>query len=672
MTARPFDRELAQTLCDLEIPKQLQFSPNGKHVLYATSLHGYSQRKGKYHVSTLWLASTTEPKTVKQLTSGEFNDTSPVWHPNGNEIAFLSDRAAPGSGNAVWTLRLDNLEPVRVSIESNKASLSSPHYSPDGKSITYVSQDERSQDYYDKKERGQPDPIVWNGTEESLRLRIMNLETKEERTLTNSEQHVLQYAWGGSDGKKIVVSTNTKPDWEEMFNTGTTISLIDVQTGDIQDLHTTFRYVEDITLGGDGNVYMIQTSTDSYWSSGAIFSLDPAASPVTLVTVDDGSEETADTFRVCNGTVATCFMTRLGVTIRTLDGKLLFERPGNHVGWDVFYDKEHDSWNIAASVSTINTSSEVVVAKQGEDDVILTEHGKVLKDRTFGKFNVLKCQSGDGKEELDGFFLAPASSLDASGDGPTSPQPTVVIVHGGPGARDAEMFAVTFYWVAYLLSQGYAVLQPQYRGSYGRGTAFASVSATGCGREANDDIVTITDNAIKKGFADPERLVIAGWSNGGLHTFLCSVRNGLHGLGWHFKAAIAGAGMSDLESLCFSSDIGSTGFAELNDSVKPWTSAQDETRGRKASAVWQVAAAVEAAKQTGQMVIPPMLILHGDSDGRVPFEQSVGFWRALRTHKLPCEFVQYPGQGHSMSLQIYWLDLMERVARWCDMYIGKS
>ncbi|CEJ93719.1 hypothetical protein VHEMI09290 [[Torrubiella] hemipterigena] len=672
---RPFDRELALKLFNVQVPKDVQFSPDGKHVVYTTALHGHTHRVGKYHLSTLWLASTTEPKSAKQLTSGEFDDVNPVWHPNGKDIAFLSDRGAQGKPKAIWTLSIDNPEkPVQLSNTSCTAGISMARYSPDGKSIAYLSMDEKSQDYKDKQERGEPDPIVWNGTEDSLRLRLMDLETKEVRVLSDigKHQHVLLYAWG-TDGKKILIATNEKPEWEEMFHSGTTVSLVDLETGDIEDLHTTFRYVEDIALGGDGVAYLLQTSTDCYWSSGAVFVLDPKLEPrpLSAVPVSDrtGRDDTAEVFRVRNGVVTLLHMTSDGVSIRTLDEKELFRRPYNAHFWDIHHDAQTGEWTLAVSDSTINTPPELTIARQGQDDQILTECGKAFEGQTFGKFHTLKCQSADGKMELDGHFIAPASSLDSNGV-LKHHVPTVVMPHGGPSNRDAENFCANFYWPVYLLAQGYGVLFPQFRGGYGRGTEFAVVSGTGAGKESYDDVITITDNAIKKGFSDPERLVIAGWSNGGLQTFLCSVRNGRHGLGWRFKAAIAGAGMSDLESLCFSSDIGSTAFAELNNGIKPWTSSPDEAGGRSASGVWQVASAAEEAKRTGQMVIPPMLILHGQSDVRVPFDQSVGFWRALREHKLPCEFVAYPGQGHSMTQQVYWVDLLERVSRWCDVYTG--
>jgi dipeptidyl aminopeptidase/acylaminoacyl peptidase len=192
----------------------------------------------------------------------------------------------------------------------------------------------------------------------------------------------------------------------------------------------------------------------------------------------------------------------------------------------------------------------------------------------------------------------------------------------------------------------------------------------GQGKYDYADVISITDNAIKEGFADSKKLIIGGWSQGGLITYICSVRNGLHGLGWRFNACIAGAGVCDIESLVMTSDLGSTYECELAGGETTWTLPKEDTTRRQGSALWEVFGAVQHTRQTGEAVIPPMLILHGEEDVRCPFSQAEGFRRALRTYGLPCEFVKYPGEGHSIEQQRFWLDMLERVGRWCEMYIG--
>jgi dipeptidyl aminopeptidase/acylaminoacyl peptidase len=267
-------------------------------------------------------------------------------------------------------------------------------------------------------------------------------------------------------------------------------------------------------------------------------------------------------------------------------------------------------------------------------------------------------------------YLTPTSMAGEHGT-PRDPLPTFVLIHGGPTDRNCNTFD-TFYmsWTPYVLSQGYGVLLPQYRGSTGRGEKFASYSVGGLGKYDYADIIALTDNAIKKGFANGKKLMVGGWSQGGYLTYLCGVRNGLHGLGWRFNAGVAGAGICDVDSLALTSDLGSTCQAEINGGLSPWKVYRDDTRGRQGSALWEVTHAMDESRRRGEPVIPPILVLHGQNDERCPISQAHGFRRALRAHGLPCEFVVYPGEPHMVRSRRFWLDMLERVGRWCDTYIG--
>lgn len=70
------------------------------------------------------------------------------------------------------------------------------------------------------------------------------------------------------------------------------------------------------------------------------------------------------------------------------------------------------------------------------------------------------------------------------------------------------------------------------------------------------------------------------------------------------------------------------------------------------------------------MVVPPMLILHGEEDVRVPVSQAWGVRRALQSEGLSFELVTYPRQGHFFAEQKFWIDMAMRIGRWCDKYIG--
>ncbi|KAH7159604.1 Alpha/Beta hydrolase protein [Dactylonectria estremocensis] len=666
--ALAFDKELAEAICNLEIPNRIEFSPDGRNVLYSTTLSS-GHRKGKNNISTLWLASSTESGSSRRLTSGLFKDTDPRWHPSGNQVAFLSDRSKPGESCAIWIMRLDGGDAVAITPADNSEDIETFAFSPDGETIAYISPDQMSEQRKEKKEKEELDPEVWGERWDYARLRLVNTKSKEMRTLVVGNRHITSLAWS-PDGKSVAFLSNDNPQIEEAFLTGTTISTVDVESGKVRDLCTIINELFCLTWAPDGQIYFITgTPIDKDSGGAAVYTIDPAPASPKFVKVACGNYDDASSLAVAGGKLLVNRSVRLTNIISELGGKDLFKKNTEIWAWDVFVDPKTGTPTLAASLSNIDTPYEVFVVEAGQDDIKLSDHGKTLSNQSFGSCTVLTCPSADGEVELDGLYLTPTIKTGQNGV-PVEPLPTFVIIHGGPTARDCDYFDTAYYWATYVLTKGYGVLLPQYRGSTGRGEVFASYSQGGQGKYDYADIVSITDNAIKRGFANGEKLMVGGWSQGGLITYLCSVRNGLHGLGWRFNATVAGAGVCDIESLALTSDLGSTYEAELAGGDTIWTLSRDDTRNRQGSALWEVASAVEESHRRGEPVIPPMLILHGDKDERCPFSQGEGFRRALRAHGLPCEFVAYPGEGHGIEQQRFWLDMLERIGRWCDTYIG--
>lgn len=666
---KPFDRELAEALCDLQIPRAIKLSPDASQVVYSTNFMG-SHKKGKNHISTLWISSTSVERSARKLTSGEFNDCMPTWHPDGTRVAFLSDRSNPGEDMAIWVLRLDGGDAVRVSPAEEKAAISSFKISPDGTQLAYVSCDEVTLEDKKRKDDGETEPIVWGESKNYSRLRVIDLAGTKSACLSGLKEHVDCFAWT-PDSKCIVYSSAEDPDLEEPWYTGISISTVAVATREKRLHHQMKQLIADIAVGDSNQIYYTSSTDPSIYLSGQTLYLLDTTSTSGPVKIVSGEDEDVNDFKINNGKVLISRLRRLENTITDLQGTQLFSRSTDFFSWDAVWDDNSDSWVIAAQQCSINDPFEVIIARTGHNDIQLSNLGASLNGRRFGSCKMLESKSLDGKVELDGMFLAPAAKINSDGS-PSEPLPTAVLIHGGPNDRDIETFGSQKYWAEYLVAQGYAVLLPQYRGSYGRGREFAQSTFHAFGEENYNDVISITDDAVKRGYSDPERLLVGGWSNGGLLTFICSVRNGMHGLGWRFKASIPGAGICDIDSLVMTSDAGSTVLAEFNAGSKPWTVPKTETRGRQASALWEIYAAVEESKRTGQMVIPPMLILHGDADNRVPYSQSVGMARALRMLGLPHEFVSYPGQGHGIARRVYWIDMLQRVSRWCDTYIGPA
>ncbi|OAA73104.1 WD40/YVTN repeat-like-containing domain protein [Cordyceps fumosorosea ARSEF 2679] len=527
-----FDRELAESLVDLEVPQDIKFSPDGTKIVHVAG-RAAEVKKGENYVSSLWLASSSLPGSARQLTSGSFHDSGPTWHPDGNRILFSSDRAEAGSKQGVWPLRLDGGDATAVTPADADESVQKWALSPDGRTVAYLSADEASEE--EKKRKGtdeEEQPDVWGEKWKYARLRLVDVETKETRVLVSEERHVTDLTWS-RDGKEIAFRSNRNTEPEESDISGGTISTVDVASGAVRDLTTDQAQFVSLTWARDGKIYFIGiTPVGDLFGGSAVFYVDPAEDAPSLTRAAYGEDDDAVELREVGGRVLAKRDSRLVSVVSEVEGGELFRFPDGEIGdWDVWFDPETGGARLATALSTINDPYEVFVVEEGRENVKLSEHGRALGDRRFGTGRVLRCGSTDGEVELDGIYLAPADATDGEGK-PRAPLPTLVSIHGGPSASDGVGWDVFGrYWTALALAQGYGVLLPQYRGSSGRGSSFGAWSGRGVGVQDHADVVALTDEAVRRGWADAERLMVGGWSQGGYLAYLCSGGGGRGGGG---------------------------------------------------------------------------------------------------------------------------------------------
>ena len=119
--------------------------------------------------------------------------------------------------------------------------------------------------------------------------------------------------------------------------------------------------------------------------------------------------------------------------------------------------------------------------------------------------------------------------------------PLIVMPHGGPFARDSESWD---WWSQYLAELGYAVIQPNYRGSSGYGTAFAKKGQGEWGLKMQDDLDDAVAWLAKEGIADPKRACMVGASYGGYAAMRAAQRDGAH-----YRCTVCYAGVSGLQAM---------------------------------------------------------------------------------------------------------------------------
>jgi len=217
----------------------------------------------------------------------------------------------------------------------------------------------------------------------------------------------------------------------------------------------------------------------------------------------------------------------------------------------------------------------------------------------------------------------------------------LVLPHGGPEANDELTFDTFARAIAGL---GYVVLQPEYRGSTGYGADFLAAIYQHFGDRAYEDVDSATDFAIAQGWADPNRLAIFGWSAGGFMTSWTVTQTS------RYKAAIEGAGITDWSPFLWTSDIQQTDYDGR------WTD-DDPAPFRQFSAV-----------AFANKVTTPLLILHGESDRRVPTFQGIEFFQILAARGKTVRMVTYPGSPHFPNQWEQRLNVFDEITDWLKKY----
>jgi dipeptidyl aminopeptidase/acylaminoacyl peptidase len=221
-------------------------------------------------------------------------------------------------------------------------------------------------------------------------------------------------------------------------------------------------------------------------------------------------------------------------------------------------------------------------------------------------------------------------------------------VHGGPSS------ACGAHWDSRTMgsasAMGYFVLCPNPRGSYGQGEAFTQDNVKDFGGGDYRDIMAAIDAIAKEYPIDQRRLGIRGHSYGGYMTMWAETQTHC------FAAAVAGAGLSDWLSYY--------GVNEIDEWMIPFfgVSVYDDP------AVYAKSDPMHFVKN----VQTPTLILVGDSDGEVPMEQSVEWWHALTTMKVPTQLVVYPNEGHVFVKAADARDYFVRSLDWFDEWFAKA
>lgn len=226
---------------------------------------------------------------------------------------------------------------------------------------------------------------------------------------------------------------------------------------------------------------------------------------------------------------------------------------------------------------------------------------------------------------------------------PSSPKglPLIVMPHGGPFARDLGEFDAI---AQFLTSRGYAVLQPNFRGSTGFGRDFVERGYGQWGAGMIDDMDAGVDWLAAQGTIDPKRVCMLGTSYGGYAALWAATRDPAR-----YRCAVSMAGISDLRAMLKYDNKVMIARRYAND----WS---DRVHGAEK----QDLKAISPLQQVDRLVVP-VLIAHGERDTNVPPSQSRQLVAALAKRGKPVESVFYPKSGHGFDTVADSVDFMKRV-----------
>lgn len=319
---------------------------------------------------------------------------------------------------------------------------------------------------------------------------------------------------------------------------------------------------------------------------------------------------------------------------------------GDHVLSDWRYDPASER-HIALRTAA-DTPGDVVrfVFFDGESVALTQEHAVLASRYALPRQQAVSWQAADG-QMLEGVLVLPPGYDPARGER----LPLVTIIHGGPRASSQFGSWHRSRAVPVLTGQGYAIFLPNHRGGTGYGDGFLRDTIGNFFRNGPGDVLSGIDHLIARGIADPDRLVIAGWSAGG------HMVNRLITQTTRFKAASSGAGVADWVSLFGESDLRRT--------REPWFGGPPWGKGAPLDAYRRASPLFDAWRAT-----TPTLFFAGERDERVPPTQPILMHRALRAAGAATRLYVARGEGHNYRLPSNQLFKINRDLQWFAEHLG--
>ncbi len=621
--------------------RETAISPDAKHLSYVETL--LAKNGGESNNSSLWfLDLTSAAAKPKHVTAGSgpapCSERSVSWAPDSTQAAFLSN-CGDGKQNQIY---LVNAAGSSVRKLTNLTGfLQNIRWSPDGRTLAVLFI-ENAVRLAGAVEATTPDAGVVEEKFYEQRLTLIDTQSGKARQISPADTYVYEYDWA-PNGKEIAYTAakgSGDNNWwvAQLFR-------IDVGSGSVQRVLKPVTQIavprwspDGQTIAFIGGIMSDEGSTggDVYTvpaSGGEARDLTPGrkTSPAwlrwssngkLLITerVDGGSAVT--TLNIADGSAETLWKADESIRAGSEDNSLSIAADGRTVS------VVRSSWSRAP---------EVWAGPIGDWKQVTHVNGSAKS--TWGEAKKLHWTS-DG-ETVQGWLLYPTEY------NATKRYPMIVSVHGGPASMKGPSWPGAGGDYSRFSTDGYFVLFPNPRGSYGSGEKFTKANVKDFGYGDLKDILAGVDEVVKTLPVDEKRIGIGGWSYGGYMTMWAVTQTN------RFAAAVAGAGIANWQSY----------YGE--NSIDEWMIPYFGATVYDDPAVYAKSSPITFIKN----VKTPTLVVVGDRDGECPAPQSYEFWHALKAQGVKTKFIVYPNEGHHFRDPKHVEDLAAQTASWFHDYL---
>lgn len=625
----------------LETVESVAVSPDGQRVAYTKAV---PREPMKDDDGPAWheLHVVDAEGISRPFITGEVSVQDVSWTPDGKQIAFFSKRG-DDEGTALWAIPVNGGEARRLL--SHDPGVGGYSFSPDGKWVAFLAEEAVPEAVEELQEKGFSQEIyeedwrdtkVWvaglgGGAAEARRLDLPGTAS--------------QVRWAPSGNRLAVVLQPTPAVDDEYMKSK--LRVVDAETGKVLVEIANPGKLGEVAWSPDGRRLALLSAADlNDPSDGRLAVADAESGALSFLLPELEGDVEAFRWEDAGAMLAVVAQgARHGIWRVGIDGAAdVLVEPGVACWSDLSLSA--DGKTLVARGDTASHPAELFRIA-GSAVERLTSTNPWIADLELAPQELITYQARDGLT-IEGVLIRPLGAETGKR------YPLILDVHGGPEAHVCDGWRTTYSRPGQMAAvRGMAVLAPNYRGSTGRGVAFAKMHQGDPAGKEFDDLVDGVDHLVGSGLVDRDRVGITGGSYGGYASAW-----GATYYTERFAASVMFVGISDNISKAFTTDIANE-MLLVHQRRRVWED-------------WQFfleRSPIFYARQAKT----PLLILHGDSDTRVNPGQSLELFRAVKlAGDTPVRHVRYPGEGHGNRRAASRFDYSLRMMRWFEHYLQGS